>query len=390
MGRKGATMKKVFIINSIIYGLIAILLVTTALSLGCAKKEKVIKIGVITPLTGGAAKYGEDLKRGYDLAVEEINGKGGVNGSKIKLIYEDSEAQPPKAVSAARKLIDRDKVVTILGCFGSSATLAVAPIAENKKVVLLSSASSSPKVTDAGDYIFRNEISDRYGAKETARLFFDLGFRKIGVLFINNDFGIDFCDVVQKTYNELDGTVTAAETFEQDAKDFRTQLVKIKESNPEAILIVSYKEAILILKQMRELGIKKQILSTALFEDPEILEKVGDIAEGTIYTYYGTFDPQSQDVRIREFIKNFRERYGVDPEYYAPIGYDAVKILALAIEKGGFKSEQIKNALYQIKDFPGLSGTTSFDENGDVIKPVVLKTVRKGTFTYYSLGGEGK
>jgi len=365
-------------------GIIVIVALAIVLIVTQTKKAlEEIKIGVITPLTGGAAKYGEDLKRGYDLAVEEINGKGGVNGAKIKLIYEDSEAQPPKAVSAARKLIDRDKIVTILGGFGSSATLAVAPIAENKKVVLLSSASSSPKVTDAGDYIFRNEISDRYGAKETARLFFDLGFRKIGVLFINNDFGIDFCNMVQKTYKELAGTVTAAETFEQDAKDLRTQLMKIKESDPKAILIVSYKEAILILKQMRELGIRKQILSTALFEDPEILEKVGDIAEGAIYTYYGTFDTKSQDVRIREFIKNFRKKYGVDPEYYAPIGYDAVKILALAIEKGGFKPEQIKNALYQIKDFPGLSGTTSFDENGDVVKPVILKMVKNGKFVKY-------
>jgi branched-chain amino acid transport system substrate-binding protein len=363
--------------------MIGIMLATLVLTFNCARRPKEINVGVLTPLTGGAAKYGEDIKRGYDLAVYEINKEGGIRGVKIKLTYEDTEAQPQKAVSAARKLIDRDKVVAILGCFGSSPTLAVAPIAENNKVLLFSSASSSPKVTDAGDYIFRNEISDRYGAKETARLFFNLDFKRIAILYINNDFGIDFRDVVEQTYKELGVTITAAETFEQDAKDFRTQLVKIKESNPEAILIVSYKEAILILKQMRELGVKKQVLSTALFEDPEILEKVGDIAEGTIYTYYGTFDPKSQDTRIREFIKKFREKYGIDPEYYAPIAYDAVKILALAIEKGGFKPEGIKDALYQIKDFPGLSGTTSFDDNGDVLKPVILKTVQQGKFIRY-------
>jgi branched-chain amino acid transport system substrate-binding protein len=161
--------------------------------------------------------------------------------------------------------------------------------------------------------------------------------------------------------------------------------MKIAKTNPEAILIVSYKEAILILKQMKELGIRKQVLSTALFEDPEIIEKAGDMAEGVLYTYYGTFDPKSEDTRIREFIQKFKEKYGVEPEYYAPIGYDAVKILALAIEKGGFKPEQIKDALYQIKDFPGLSGTTSFDRNGDVIKPVILKTVKNRRFIRYEL-----
>ena len=158
---------------------------------------------------------------------------------------------------------------------------------------------------------------------------------------------------------------------------------RIKETNPDAILIVSYKEAILILRQMKELGIKKQILGTPLFEDPEIIEKAGDLAEGAIYSYYGTFDPKSQDVRILAFIKKFKDKYGVEPEYYAPIGYDAVKILALAIEKGGFNSEQIKNALYEIRDFPGLSGTTSFDKNGDVIKPVILKMVKDRHFIRY-------
>lgn len=367
--------------------LISTLLLAFLFVTGCERKEpKEIKIGVIAPLSGGSAKYGEDIKRGYDLAVEEINEKGGVRGTKIKLIYEDSEGKSEKAVAAAQKLIHKDKVIVILGALWSSPTLAVAPIAEKNKVVLLSSGSSSPKVTDAGDYIFRNEISDAYGAAETAKLFFNNGFDRIAILYINNDFGIGFRDATQEVYKKLGGTVTTTETFEQDEKDFRTQLLKIKESNPNAVLTVSYKEAILILTQMKELGVKKQVLSTALFEDPEITEKVGDLAEGVLYTYYGTFDPKSEDARIKDFMKKFKEKYGVDPEYYAPIGYDAVNILALAIEKGGFEPEGIKNALYQIKDFPGLSGTTSFNENGDVMKPVILKTVKAGKFTRYIEG----
>ena len=375
-------MKKFWVwIGIAVVVIVAVVLIVTQ----TGKGEKEIKIGVIIPLTGGSAKYGEDIKRGYDLAVEEINNKGGIKGRKIRLIYEDDEGKPEKAVAAAQKLIQRDKVIAILGPLWSSPTLAVAPIAEKNKVILLTSGASSPKITYAGDFIFRNEISDAYGAVKSAELFYNAGFKKIAILYINNDFGIGFRDAVQQTYRELGGQVTSIESFEQDEKDFRTQLLKIAKTNPEAILIIGYKEVILILKQMKELGIRRQVLSTALFEDPEIIEKAGDMAEGVLYTYYGTFDPKSEDVRVREFIQKFKERYGVDPEYYAPIGYDAVKILALAIEKGGFKPEQIKDALYQIKDFPGLSGTTSFDRNGDVIKPVILKTVKNRRFIRYEL-----
>jgi len=232
-----------------LYFILTLLLAFSFGIFGCEKKEE-IKIGVMTPLTGESAKYGQDIKRGYDLATEEINEKGGIQGKKLLLIYEDDEGKPDKAVSAAQKLIQRDKVSVILGALWSSPTLAVAPIAEKNKVVLLSSGSSSPKITDAGDYIFRNEISEAYGAKESAKLYFNAGFKKIATIYINNDYGIGVRDITKEIYEQLGGVVTTSEAFEQDEKDFRTQLLKIKETNPEAILIVSYKEAILILKQM--------------------------------------------------------------------------------------------------------------------------------------------
>jgi len=364
--------------------LISVLLVAALLLTGCEKKEpREIRIGVITPLSGGSAKYGEDIKRGYDLAVQELNANGGIRGRKIQLVYEDSEGKPEKAVAAAQKLIQKDKVIAILGPLWSSPTLAVAPITEKNKIVLFSSGASSPKVTKAGDFIFRNELSDLYGAEQTAKHFIELGFQSIAILYINNDFGIGQKDVTIKVYSEGGGDILIAESFEQDAQDFRAQLTKIKKVNPPALFIVGYKETILILRQMRELGIKTQILSVALFEDPEILNKTVSIAEGAIYTYYGTFNPESQDIQIKRFVENCTKKYGAKPEYYAPLGYDAVKILGLAIKKGGTEPAQIKDALYQIKDFPGLTGNTSFDGNGDVTKPVILKTVKQGRFGRY-------
>lgn len=245
-------MKKVFKLKSIIYGLIAILLIITAFSLGCAKKEKEIKIGAILPLTGDAAKYGESAKRAIDLAVEEINSTGGIKGSKIKVIYEDDQALPEKGVSAIQKLITVDKVHVVIGAMPSSVTLAMAPIAEKNKVVLFSPASSNPKITEAGDYIFRNDVSDIFeGGKMADETWQRLKFRKAAVLYINNDYGVGIKDVFVYRFTVLGGEIVATENFEQGTTDFRTQLTKIKQGNPEAVYIVGYKEQIQILKQFQ-------------------------------------------------------------------------------------------------------------------------------------------
>jgi branched-chain amino acid transport system substrate-binding protein len=375
----GTEMRKLWIIA------IVVVLAVILLSVWQKKaKQNVMRIGVIAPLSGPSAKYGEDIRHGYDIAVEEVNAQGGIKGKKIVLVYEDSEGKPEKAVASAQKLIQGDRVIAILGDLWSSPTLAIAPICEKHKVPLLSSGASSPKITNAGDYVFRNEVSDEYGARRTAQLFFGLGFHSIAIIYVNNDFGRGFDNVVTETYKELGGKVVISESFDQDATDVRTQLIKIKQSSPQAILIVAYKESINIMRQMKEIGLRAQILGPALMEDPDIINKVGDVAEGAIYTYYGTFDPESQDKNIQGFVEKFRQKYGVNPEYYAPIGYDAVKILALAIECAGLEPDKIRDALYQVENFPGLSGTTSFDRNGDVVKPVILKQIKDGKFMRFA------
>lgn len=357
----------------------------TLLSINCGKKEQdVIKIGVITPLSGESAKYGQDIKRGYDLAIEEINALGGIKGNKLELIYEDDQGVPEKAVSAATKLIAKDNVIAILGALWSSPTLAVAPIAEKNKIILLSSGSSSPKVTNAGDYVFRNEISDEYGGEKGAEMYLKLGYKSIAILYINNEYGTGMRDVTIKTYQRLGGKITIAESFEQNTKDFRAQLAKIKQTKPEALFLVGYKEVIWALKQMKELGIRIQVLGSTLFEDPEIPELAGDAANGVIYAYYGTFDTTSSDSLVKRFVEKFTQRYHEAPQYYAPIGYDAVNILITAMRNSTqLEGEQIKQALYKVQNFPGVSGITSFDENGDVVKPVVPKKIENGRFVKY-------
>jgi len=374
-------MKKVWIIVGIVVvAALAFVLIVTQTK----KDPNEIKIGAILPLTGGAGKYGEDAKGGIELSVEQKNAKGGINGKPIKVIFEDDQSNPQQTVSAFRKLTSIHQLPVIIGGMTSSSALAIAPIAEHDKVVLFSPSASAPVLSMAGDYIFRNELSDAYGGVAQAELTWNkLGIKKVAIIFINNDYGVGVKDAFLKTFTGLGGDVPVLESFEPDAQDFRAQLTRIKQKLPEAIFIIAYKEAILILRQIKELGIKAKLLSTPVFEDKEIIEKAGKAAEGVIYVYYGGFEPKSMDEHIRKFVEAFRIKYNRDPGYYGALGYDAMNIVLLAIEKAGIQSVDIKNGLYQIKDFPGVTGKTTFDSNGDVTKPVILKIVKDGKFQNY-------
>lgn len=374
--------KKQIIIGTII--VLALVAIVSAVFLYAPKEGlEEIKIGAIAPLSGPAALYGEGMKKGIDLAVEELNAKGGIEGKQIRVIYEDSQIDPKLAVSAIQKLITVDKVPVIIGPMGSSEVLSVAPIAERDHVVVLSPTASTPEITNAGDYIFRNTPSDNYEGSETAKFAYQqLGLQKIAILYINNDYGVGLRDVFKKTFESLGGTITTSEAFEPGANDFRTQLTRIKDSEAEAIYSVAYKESIQILKQRKELGIDAQILGTTPFEDPEILEKAGKTAEGVIYAFVG-YDPASEREEVQQFINNFSKKYGAKPDPSAAQSYDAMKIVALAIENGGYTADGIKTALYNIKDFQGVTGLTSFDKNGDIVKPVQFRTVKNGSFVKY-------
>jgi len=350
-------MKKFWIVISLF---IVVALVIVLVVIQTKKEPDIIKIGAILPLTGDGAKYGEAAKKGINLALEEINGQGGVKGTKIKTIFEDTQGDPKAGVSAVQKLITIDKVPAIIGDLFSSVTLAVAPIMNQNKTVLLSPASSAPKITEAGDYIFRNCASDIFEGSIMGRFATnELGLKRIAILYINNDYGVGIRDVFKKTFISESGLITVEETFEQGATDFRTQLTKVKGSNPQAVYIVGYKELGQLLKQAREIGIKLQFLSTVMFEDPEIIKIAGPAAEGVIYSARA-YDPGSMDKSTREFVTKYMHRYNESPDIFAALSYDAMKILSLAIERRGFTSNKIKDALYTIKHYPAVVGDMSY------------------------------
>ena len=374
--------------------IIIIGLVVSLGMLGCAKQEKeeegVIKIGAILPLTGEAAKYGLNTKNGIEIALEEINRKGGIKGKKVSIIYEDSQADPKKAVSVFQKLTTVDKVSFFLGPLSSSSVLAVAPIANKKKVIILAPAASSPEITNAGDYIFRNVMSDLFDGRAVADFAFNnLKKRTAGVIYISNDFGIGLEDSFKTYFEKYGGEVVIVEAFNPGDTDFRTQLAKIKSSAPEVVFLAGQKEMGYILRQAIELGLNPQWISFSMFEDPEILKIAGNAANNVYYTYR-VFDPDSDISVVKDFTENYKRKYGQLPDIFAGLAYDAARILTLALEKGGQDLEKVKMALYNTRNFPGVVGETTFDENGDVIKPIGIKRVEKGKFIWVDKSFESK
>ena len=349
---------------------------------GCQRAGKSpVELGAILPLTGDAAIYGQELKNGIELAREEINNAGGIKGKKIEVKYEDDRGQPKEGVTAIQKLINVDKVPVIIGGATSSVALSVAPIAVEKKVVLLSPTATAPALSKVGKYFFRIWPSDNYDGLIMAQFAYDkLSLKKVAILYVNTEYGQGIEGVFRKEFEKRGGTILTSESYELGATDFRGQIAKIKQLEPEAIYLPGYyKELAGILKQAKELGIKSTFLSVNSFYDPKLLEIVGASAEGAVFTY-PTYDPKSEDPLTKKFVDAFKNKYKKEPDAFAAQGYDAMKVVAEAIQIGSFSRDGILDAMVQIKDFPGVAGNISFDENGDVHKPLRFLTVRKGKF----------
>ena len=323
-----------------------------------------IKVGVLQPMTGDIASMGINTKAAVELAVQEINESGGINGRNIEVVTEDSKCTPADATSAATKLINIDKVVAVIGGLCSSETLAVAPIANQAGVPIISAGSTNPKITEAGDYVFRFIPSDLSQGKFAAEyLVSTLEKKKIAILYCLSDWCAGLKDVARERIPEIGGTVVAEEGYQQDTNDLRSQITKIKAANPDAVYFLGYTKATVIgLKQMKELGLSVPILGGDAWDDVTIPKEAGAAANGARYTL--TDSRQLSDTFVAE-IK--RRTNGQELDTYSPRGYDIMKKLGEIMRTIGATSEQIKSGLYQVKDYQGVADTYTLDSNGDMV-----------------------
>lgn len=340
------------------------------------KEPEEIKIGAILPLTGPAAMYGEYAKEGIQLAIDELQSEG----ARIEVIFEDSKGAPADAVTIAQKFVSAGNIPVVL-CITTSETSAIAPILEKNKIVLIT-GTINPGAADLGEYIFRNATNLLLDAEKIIELCLKLGIKKVAIIGLTVDAHLKVEEFFKKEFKGKGGKVVAIENGERGDTDFRTQITKVKNTKPEAIYILGYNEIGYVLKQSKEMGIKAVFFSDPSMESPEILTIAGTATEDVIYTR-AAFDPNSPDSIIQNFTRKYVDKYGQEPEVYAAQFYDDVNLIMLAAEKYGSTPDGIREGLLEVKNYPGVSGVTTFLPNGDVMKAVILKTVKNGKFINY-------
>ncbi|QED50205.1 ABC transporter substrate-binding protein [Cytobacillus dafuensis] len=355
---------------------------------GCGGKETssgggdTIKIGANLELSGAVASYGSGIAAGVDLAVEEINKNGGVDGKKIEIIKVDNKSDGPEATNAAIKLTSKDKVTAIIGAATSGNTVAQAQIANDTKTVLISPSGTSPTVTvkedgSVNEFVFRTAFIDPFQGTVAANFALnDLKVKNVAIYADNaSDYAKGLAASFKETFEAAGGKIVAEESYVAKDTDFRSTLTRIKAANPEYIFIPGYYEEVgLIVKQAREMGITVPLMGADGWDSPKLVELAGaDALNNTfIINHYSSED---QDATIQKFVKAFGDKYnGKSPDAFNALGYDTVYLLVDAMKRAETTSDsvKIKDALAATKDLSLITGTITVDKKHHLIKSATV------------------
>lgn len=395
--------------NSGICWLLALTLAGTFL-FSCAKKEDVVILGEFGSLTGGTATFGKSSQKGMEMALEEVNQAGGIQGKPVRIIVEDDQSKPEEAATAVKKLVNQDKVLVVLGEVASSRSLAGAPICQDAKVPMITPASTNPKVTQVGDFIFRVCFIDPFQGEVMAKFARNtLKASKAAILKdIKNDYSVGLAQFFTETFKSLGGSVIAEESYSEGDIEFRAQLTALKAKKPDVVFIPGYyTEVGLIARQARDLGITVPLIGGDGWDSPRLIEIGGQALENTYYSnHYTPDDPRPE---VQKFLADFKAKYNETPDAMAPLGYDAARIAFDAIKRSGIldernikdaygqnpkakslmdaintpdNRERIRDALAQTKDFPGVTGLITIDENRNAKKAAVVLKIEDGKLKY--------
>jgi branched-chain amino acid transport system substrate-binding protein len=347
-----------------------------------APQEDAIPVGEYASLTGKEAAFGQSSHKGTALAVDDINSAGGVLGKKIHLITEDTQSKQGESATGVRKLISRDKVVAVLGEVASGRSMEAAPVCQTSRIPMISPSSTNPKVTQYGDYIFRVCFDDVFQGRVLAKFAKDsLKLKNVAILSdATAAYSQGLMTYFQRYFTESGGQVAVQQKYNGGDKDFRAQLTAIAAANPDGIFVPGYYTDVgLIVRQARQLGINLPMFGGDGWEAPQLIEIGGEALKNTYYSthfYYESSDPKAQ-----EFVKKFRAKYNETPDAMAALGYDSAMVLADAMKRAGTTdSAKLRDAIAATKDFQGVTGKTTIDENRNASKPAVILTVENGKF----------
>lgn len=336
-----------------------------------------IRFAYIAPLTGDSAQYGEEMLSALQMYIEQVNDAGGIQGKMIALDTYDDKNDPKETVNIANKIVESDDVLTVFGPFTSTCAMAAAPIFQESEMIQLAITASHPDYTAAGEWIFRGVRTQATEAVEQTQIVYNLGKRRAAVLYSNNDYGVSINEIFTNEFTRLGGEVLDSESYlEGQVKDFTPMLSKIKAVDPDIVILVGlYNDVATILNQADTLDINCDFMGTAPNVKSETIELAGENAEGLIaLAGFVLSDPS-------ERFQNFRTAYkeysgGEEVNSFIMNAYDAIGAVASGVEAVGTDKYALRDYLANLKDYPGIAGDWSYDENRNPSKklyPVVIK-----------------
>lgn len=346
-----------------------------------------IMLGVSGPLTGPNAQYGAQWKQGFDLALDEIQAAGGINGRKLAYRFEDSQSDPRQSVAIAQKFVSDPSIVMELGDFSSPASMAASPIYQRGGLVQFGFTNSHPDFTKGGDFMWSTSVSQADEQPLLARYAVSkLGLKKLAILHLNTDWGRTSRDYFASAAKELGAEVAITEGYIPDERDFRSTLVRVRDANPDGLILISYySDGALIARQARQLGLKQTICAASSVYSPKFLELGGEAVENVhLGTRYFPEDPRPE---VRKFISGFKAKYnGQEPDAFNAYSYDAMNVAAAVLRIGGTDRRAIRDAFAKVHDVSTvIFGPATFDIQTRRVKGAMNAelVVKKGQFTLW-------
>lgn len=346
--------------------------------------EEPIRIGEYASITGKEASLGQSSHNGTMMAIDDLNAAGGVLGRPLLLITEDTQSKPGESATAAKKLISRDKVVALLGEVASSRSLEAAPVAQLAKVPMISPASTNPKVTETGNYIFRTCFIDPFQGPVMAKFAQEkLRAQRVALMVSNSSaYSIGLAKFFREAFTANGGTIVLEQKYAEGDKDFKAQLTAIKAAGVDAVFNPGYyNEGALIVLQARDLGLTLPIFGADSWEAEALIELGGKAIEGAyLCSHYSPADPSP---RVQNFVQAYKKRFGTTPDSNASLGYDSVLVLVDAIKRAGSTDRaKIRDALAVTKNFAAVTGNITIDAQRNASKNAVIIQVRNGKFEF--------
>jgi len=347
-----------------------------------------IYLGVSGPLTGPNAQYGAQWKKGFDLALDEINGAGGIDGRKLQYDFEDSQADPKQSVVVAQKFVADPRIIVELGDFSSTASMAASSIYQRGGLVQFGFTNSHPDFTKAGgDYTWSNSVTQTQASPALADFAITtLKLKKLAVFQLNTDWGKATDELFSKRVTQLGAQIVTTQAYLPDEKDFRSALTTVKDANPDGIILISYQDdGALIAQQVRDAGLTIPIVGGASLQSPDYIKLGGKAVEGTYIL--GEFLPSDPRPEVQAFVTKYKAKYNESPDLFATIAYDTIVLIAQAIKIGGPTRQGVHDALPKLKDVPSvLYGKVTFDITTRRVQNPIFENliVKNGDFVPFS------